>query len=70
MVMHDLNYAARFSQRLIAVKNGCVVADGPVGEVFRQDVLERLYDVNVCVTEIQQGNRVQPICMPYSREHI
>lgn len=70
MVMHDLNYAARFSQRLIAVKNGCVVADGPVGEVFRQDVLERLYDVNVCVTEIQQGNRVQPICMPYLREHI
>ncbi len=29
MVMHDLNHAARYSHRLVAVKKGNIVADGP-----------------------------------------
>ena len=70
MVMHDLNYAARFSHRLIAVKKGRIVADGPVEEVFCQPVLENLYDVNVSLTQITEEGRTYPVCFPYLHKNI
>ena len=68
MVMHDLNHAARFSHRLIAVKGGEIVADGPVREVFCKEILETLYDVNVTITEVEENGRYYPMCFPYLRK--
>lgn len=68
MVMHDLNHAARFSHRLIAVKKGKIAADGPVKEVFTKEVLEPLYDVKVEVLEIGEKNNRQLACVPYRTE--
>ena len=68
MVMHDLNHAARFSHRLIAVKKGEIAADGPVKEVFTKEVLEPLYDVKVEVLEIGESNNRQLACVPYRTE--
>ena len=66
MVMHDLNHAARYSHRLVAVKNGTVVADGSVAEVFRQDVLEPLYEIRAVVTTVKEGNYEYLACFPYA----
>ena len=66
MVMHDLNHAARYSHRLIAVKHGKIVADGPVCDVFRQDILEPLYGIRAVVTEIQDHNESYLACFPYA----
>ncbi len=46
-VSHDVNLAARFADRLMILRDGRVLAAGPAGEVMREDVLERAYDVKV-----------------------
>lgn len=66
MVMHDLNHAARYSQRLIAVKGGEIVADGPVKEVFCREVLEPLYDIRAVVTNVKEGEKEYMTCVPYA----
>jgi iron complex transport system ATP-binding protein len=48
---HDINLAARFCQRLILLKDGRVVADGPTGEVFRADLLSQVYDTPLRILE-------------------
>lgn len=68
MVLHDLNHAARFSHRLVAVKKGEIVADGPVDMVFVRPVLENLYDVKVAITEAGQGKFRQRVCFPYETD--
>lgn len=66
MVMHDLNHAARYSHRLIAIKDGKIVADGPVAQVFRQDILEPLYGIRAVVTEVEEGDHKHLVCFPYA----
>ena len=66
MVMHDLNHAARYSHRLIAVKHGKIVADGSVRDVFRQDILEPLYGIRAVVTEVHEHNESYLACFPYA----
>lgn len=68
MVLHDLNHAARFSHRLVAVKEGKIMADGPVDEVFVRPVLEKLYDVKVLIAEAAEGSFRQRVCLPYETD--
>ena len=66
MVLHDLNHAARYSHRLIAVKKGRIVVDGPVEEVFTRDIIEPLYQIQAAVTQVREGNRLYTVCIPYA----
>lgn len=65
MVMHDLNHAAKYSKRLIAVKNGEIVADDIVKKVFTKEILEPLYNVKMEIMEIETGGKKELICFPY-----
>jgi iron complex transport system ATP-binding protein len=42
--VHDLNLAALFCDRLIFLKNGRVLADGPTHTVFTRDIVEEVYE--------------------------
>lgn len=42
-VSHDINFAARFSRRVVALKNGGVVYDGPVNGILGNGHLESLF---------------------------
>lgn len=66
MVLHDLNHAARYSQRLIAIKNGEIVADGSVEEVFSKEIIENLYDVKTIITHPCVDGITYPVCIPYN----
>lgn len=66
MVLHDLNHAARYSQRLIAVKGGEIVADGSVESVFCCKVLEPLYDIRAVVTSVTENKQEYLTCFPYA----
>ncbi|WP_298761586.1 ABC transporter ATP-binding protein [uncultured Megasphaera sp.] len=66
MVLHDLNHAARYSHRLIAVKKGRIVVDGPVEEVFTKDIIEPLYQIQAAVTQVREGNHLYTVCIPYA----
>ena len=43
-VSHDINFASRFSRRVVAMKKGGVVFDGPVSEILHNGRLESLFD--------------------------
>lgn len=43
MVLHDLNLALGSADRLLALHQGRLVADGPPGEVLNADLLQRLF---------------------------
>lgn len=64
MVLHDLNHAARFSDRIVAIRKGCIVADGAVEEVFINETLEFIYDVKMTILMAEEGDRRYPVCFP------
>ncbi|WP_290691393.1 MULTISPECIES: ABC transporter ATP-binding protein [unclassified Haematobacter] len=43
VVLHDINLAARFCDRLIGMAQGRIVAEGRVEEVMRPEILQRIY---------------------------
>lgn len=65
MVLHDLNHAARFSQRIIAVKDGQVFADGAVEQVITVENLRILYGVETTVMTVEQGGSSHLVCFPH-----
>ena len=44
-VLHDLNHAARYSDRVIAMRDGAIVAAGTPAEVFTEQSVERIFDL-------------------------
>ncbi|GAB3679568.1 ABC transporter ATP-binding protein [Saccharopolyspora tripterygii] len=49
MVLHDLNLAARYADRLVAMKDGAVVASGEPGEVLTEELLSNVFDLRARV---------------------
>jgi iron complex transport system ATP-binding protein len=49
MATHDLNLAASLCDRLVLLREGRVLADGPTAEVLTADMVRRLYDVDADV---------------------
>jgi iron complex transport system ATP-binding protein len=47
--VHDLTIALRRASRVWALKDGCLLADGPAAEVISAPVLRELFEVDVCV---------------------
>lgn len=45
MVLHDLNLAARFSDRLIAMKAGQIRHQGPVKELMTPEILREIFEI-------------------------
>lgn len=48
-VAHDLNLAALYCRRLVFLKNGSVVADGPTRDVFTAQTLSDIYETPLAV---------------------
>lgn len=51
-VMHDLNLAAAFADRLVVMSRGRIVATGTPRETLTQDVLQRAYECPVAVERV------------------
>ncbi|MCZ6691325.1 MAG: ABC transporter ATP-binding protein [Planctomycetota bacterium] len=63
LVSHDLNLPGRFCERIVALKEGRVAADGPPAEVITEAEIARIFGANVRV--IQDGG---PIVVPRTSE--
>ena len=50
-VMHDLNLAALYCRRLIFLKEGSIVSDGPTEEVFNDVNLSKIYETAIKVSK-------------------
>ncbi len=58
VVMHDLNLASRFADRLVMLKAGTVVGAGSPQEVLRDELLTATYATPMRVERHQQLNRL------------
>lgn len=57
LVVHDVNFAAAYADRIVALTDGVVVASGTPEEIMTPEVLERVFETPVDVIE-HEGKRV------------
>lgn len=64
LVLHDLNQAARYSDRMVVLKQGRIIADGTPRRVLTPELLAEAFGVRARVTlEPETGI---PLCFPYA----
>ena len=63
MVLHDLNQASKYSDRLLIMKNGNIVADGHPNETISHDIIRDVYGVKCDIDHdpISKKPRIHPI---------
>ncbi len=67
MVLHDLNLAARYADRLVAMSGGRVLADGDPGQVLDADLVERVFGMRSQVVPDPVSGK--PLVLPIGRHH-
>lgn len=55
LVVHDINFAANYSDHIVAMKNGAVHCHGPVAEVVTEARLRDLFDLDFELLQSEQG---------------
>jgi len=66
-VMHDLNLAALYCQRLVFLKQGRVWAEGPTERVFCKEILEAVYETPAEVSVHPATGRPHAVFLPRDR---
>ncbi|MEM9415762.1 MAG: ABC transporter ATP-binding protein [Planctomycetota bacterium] len=61
IVLHDINLAARYCNTLLAVRDGQLAAAGPVGDVLKPELIERVFGVRTSVLE--STGLGYPVCL-------
>lgn len=62
LVLHDLNLAARYADKLVFVKEGAVVASGAPQELMTEALIEAVFGVQSMV--ITDPVHQRPLCIP------
>lgn len=57
VVIHDINFAACYSDIIIALKQGKIIANGPVKDVIQADILSTIYETPFNIIEVN-GKRM------------
>jgi iron complex transport system ATP-binding protein len=68
MVLHDINLAARYADRLIALADGGVYAQGSPAEVLDEDMVRAVFGLDSRV--IVDPTSGAPIMLPIGRHHM
>ncbi|MGH3993429.1 MAG: ABC transporter ATP-binding protein, partial [Pseudonocardiaceae bacterium] len=67
MVLHDLNLAARYASRLIAMRAGRIVAQGTPADVLTEDMLREVFELDAQV--VTDPVAATPLVVPIGRRH-
>ena len=57
LVLHDINFASCWSDRIVAMRDGAVVHQGTPDEIMREDVLRDIYGMDIPVQDVG-GHRI------------
>ncbi|MFJ7981090.1 ABC transporter ATP-binding protein [Lysinibacillus xylanilyticus] len=63
MVLHDINHAARYSDHLIAMRQGAVMKTGSPEEILCEDVMRNVFNINARIMEDPVTKT--PVCYGY-----
>ncbi|MBB5370073.1 MULTISPECIES: ABC transporter ATP-binding protein [unclassified Janthinobacterium] len=55
LVVHDINFAANYSDHIVAMKEGRLAFCGPVAEVVTQERLQALYELDFDIVRSERG---------------
>lgn len=55
VVMHDINFAARYSDRICAMKDGKIAAFGTVEEVLNPELLTDIFGIKIEIIDCPRG---------------
>ena len=55
IVLHDINFAAHYSDKILAMKDGQVIEHGTPREIMRDDVLTGIFNTDIQVIEGPNG---------------
>ncbi|MCR5761729.1 MAG: ABC transporter ATP-binding protein [Sphaerochaetaceae bacterium] len=61
---HNPDQAYRYASRVIAMKEGSIIADGKPSDVLTEEVLKQLYSINVAVNTVNVGKSEYKVCTP------
>ena len=64
MVLHDLNQASQHAERLVVLKGGRIVEEGPPTVVIREDVLASVFNVRAHISVSPINGAL--LCYPYA----
>ncbi|NDW04965.1 iron ABC transporter ATP-binding protein [Jiella pacifica] len=53
VVLHDINFASAYADRIVAMREGRIVVDGPVEAVVSEETIEAVFGLPVLVREIE-----------------
>ena len=57
-VLHDINQAIHYSDEIIAMKDGKIIAQGVPQNVITEEAIKEVYDIDLKVEELQGNNFV------------
>ena len=60
-ILHDLNLTARYSEKILAIKNGESLGYGTCNEMISEKKIRDIFDVNVLVSDTPYGKQIYPI---------
>lgn len=64
VVVHDVNVAATYADRIVAMRDGAVVADGSPDEIVSSAVLRDVFDLDIPVHRLDD----QPVALFFTRD--
>ena len=62
-VLHDINMAARFSDRIIVLNNGEKIEDGKARDIIKEDILKPVYKIDLVVRENQLTDSAEIVAL-------
>ncbi|WP_399945733.1 ABC transporter ATP-binding protein [Streptomyces sp. BBFR25] len=68
MVLHDLNLATRYSDNLVVMREGAILAQGHPRDVVTADLLHEAFGLRAKVIDDPVGDR--PLVVPIGRTHV
>ncbi|MFI0036634.1 ABC transporter ATP-binding protein [Streptomyces mutabilis] len=68
MVLHDLNLATRYSDNLVVMRDGAILAQGHPRDVITAELLHEAFGLRAKVIDDPVGDR--PLIVPIGRTHV
>ena len=60
-ILHDLNLAARYSDKIIALKNGELIGYGSCNDLFNEKFIKNIFEINALISDTPYGKQIYPI---------
>ena len=60
-ILHDLNLASRYSDKIIALKNGKSIGYGSCNEIINEKFIKEIFDIDVLVSDTPYGKQIYPV---------